>query len=85
MSFISTQHGTSLQSCFTVNSGQNYIITVANYNGETFVGWSDGDGIVYSWGRVRYVAVPDGSTSTAYPWMLLPCLATHAVPWKITR
>jgi hypothetical protein len=61
--------GVLLQSCFspcsfTVNNGEAYVITVANFGSETFDRWSDGGGTADPWGGSRIVAVPDGSTST---------------------
>jgi hypothetical protein len=49
---------------FTVDSGQDYVVIVANFGGETFANWSDCNGFVYPWGGSHYTAVPDGGTST---------------------
>ena len=62
---LSLSDGTFLQSCyspcsFTVDSGQNYVVTVANFGGETFTKWSDGGGSVSTWGGSHYVAVHRG-------------------------
>jgi hypothetical protein len=66
---LSTPSGTLLQSCFspcsfTVDNGQYYTITVANYGSETFTHWSDDAGAVDPWGGSHFVTVPNSSTST---------------------
>lgn len=59
--------GIVLQSCyspcsFTVNNGEAYVVTVANFGSETFNHWSDNTGNIYSWGGSYNVATPSGST-----------------------
>jgi hypothetical protein len=56
-STLSLSDGTFLQSCFspcpfTVDNGQYYTITVANYGSETFIHCSDNAGAVDSWGAI---------------------------------
>jgi hypothetical protein len=66
---LSLSGGTTvLQSCyspcaFTVDGGQSYVVTVANFAGETFAKWSDGAGSAYPWGGSHYVTVQEGRGS----------------------
>jgi hypothetical protein len=62
------QAGVQLASCFsacsfTVDDGQTYQVTVANYGSETFNHWSDNVGTVETWGGLRTVNISNnGST-----------------------
>jgi hypothetical protein len=65
---LSLSDGTFLRSCFspcsfTVDGGQDYVVTIANFGAETFANWSDGGGFVYAWGGSHHTAGPDGDTS----------------------
>jgi hypothetical protein len=67
---VSLSNGTLIQACLSpcavsVDNGQNYLVTAANFGSEKFTNWSDGQGVAYSWGGSHIVAVPAGSNSTA--------------------
>jgi hypothetical protein len=56
------QNGEKLGSCyspcsFAINDGQSYLLTVANYQGETFSHWSSGTANKAPWGGYQTVSV----------------------------
>jgi len=63
---LSLSDGVPIQACFsicsfTVDAGQAYIVTIANYGGESFTEWGNRAGIAYSWGGSHFVSVPSAS------------------------
>jgi hypothetical protein len=48
----------------TVDNGQYYIVTVANFGSEAFTNWSDNSGSIYAWRGSYLVTVSNGNAGT---------------------